>query len=459
MTMKRLVIVLLAVIMVFTSIGINPQEVSAKNPTNKITFKNGSTINLYAGEYANITVDKVYSGGNCTYNSKTAKKAVNKKEFNYSPNKKGIVTVSRSGKITAKKNGTVKITVTSIYSSKVKGTITVKVGKAQKPSIKLKSNSATIGVEKTVTIKVNKLKGVSNTDKVKGVKFTSGNKKIATVNSKGVVKGKKAGKTTITVTSRVNAKVSVKFTVNVKNNDTLNTTVNSSNKKKAIVLEKTSVELAPESSFKYWQNVQGNNPEMKIKLTEPLSYYQNCKQNGANVAAQMLLTNKEKYGTAQIKIKSISGLKSTAVKYKSSNSRVATVSNTGKVTPKKAGTAVITVTSKDDKTVSATYTVTVKKYVTGFDFMMYTNLNDSWQDHLLYVCALPSNAANQDYVITSSDESIIKVDNKKGAVAGMKKGKATLTLKSKDGKCKISWECTVSSDETTCWGWRGMGEY
>lgn len=287
---------------------------------------------------------------------------------------------------------------------------------------------------------------------------------MATVTSKGVVKGKKAGKTKITVTSKVNSKVKATFTVKVKNNDVLNTKVNSSSKTKKITLEKTSVELAPQSSFKYWQDLQNNMPKKKLTVAYLLETYESGAMDldGSVVAAQMMKSNEKKYGKAQIKIKSVTGLKNATVKYKSSNNKVATVSTTGEVTPLKAGKAVITVTSKVDKSVTATYTVNVSKYVTGFDFYMYTNLNNSKRDHGLGVCPLPSNAANQDYTVTSSDESVIKVErytNGEYAVYGMKNGTAKLTIKSKDGKCKYSWDCTVSDDETTCWGWRGMGEY
>ena len=57
-------------------------------------------------------------------------------------------------------------------------------------SIKLNKKTATIKVGKTVKLKV---KGTK-----KKVKWSSSKKKVATVSKKGVVKGKKAGKTTIT---------------------------------------------------------------------------------------------------------------------------------------------------------------------------------------------------------------------------------------------------------------------
>ena len=80
---------------------------------------------------------------------------------------------------------------------------------------KLKVTSAkTVVVGKTVKIKTN----------VKA-KFKSSNKKIATVSSKGVVKGKKAGKVKITVTSKSNKKQKkvIKITVKKKQNTTATT--------------------------------------------------------------------------------------------------------------------------------------------------------------------------------------------------------------------------------------------
>ena len=460
MTVKRLATILMAVLVVITSIGLDPQEVSAaKKSQNRIEFKT-STYNLYVGEYASITVDKVYCGGDCTYNSKAVKKAVSKKEFNYTSNN-SAVQVSKTGVITVKGKHDATITVTSKYSSAVKGKIKVHVTKKAQKNAKLElQGKKTIGVGKTTTIEIKTLKGVSS----KGVKFSiekEKDKKVASVTSKGVVTGIKAGTATITVTSKVNKKVKATFKVTVRNNDTLSTKITKTGKK-SITLAKDYVELAPQSSFKYWQNLQNNNPEMKIELTGTLSDYQNCKQRGWTVAAQMMILNQKKYGTAQIKVKRVTGLKRADVKYKSSKPSVAMVSETGEVTPLKAGKAVITVTSKEDKTVTATYTVIVKNYVTGFDFMKYTNLNDSWQDHCLSVCILPSDATNQNYTVKSSDESIIKVTKYPSgeyALAGMKEGTAKITITSKDGKCQYSWNCKVSSGETTCWGWRGMGKY
>ena len=68
---------------------------------------------------------------------------------------------------------------------------------------KLNKKKATIYVGHTEKLKVNRAKGK--------VKWTSSQKKIATVSSKGVVKGKQAGKTTITATAG-NKKLTCKVT-------------------------------------------------------------------------------------------------------------------------------------------------------------------------------------------------------------------------------------------------------
>lgn len=479
---KKAVVLMLAFIMCISSIVV-PQleEVSAK-AANRIDFKingkTGSKVTLYAGEYIKFTIDGMWQNGQYIQTQGTTHcgDKVNfkpSKELTYKSSNNAVATVTNKGVITAKKKGTCKITVTSIYNAKVKGTIKVTVSKKkQNAKITLEKKKVTIAVGKTATVKVKSLKGIS----AKGVKFASSNKKVATVSSKGKVTAKKAGTATITVTSVVNKKAVAKFKVTVKNPDTINTNYIPTGKKK-IVLDETSVTLAPEKSFDEMPQVVDGMPDAvfdakdiadsaRMDIAEPdmgRKYYVVC--------AKMLISNKKKYGTAQIKIKSMTGLKSREVTYKSSNKSVASVSSTGKVTPKKAGTAVITVTSKTDKSVSATYTVTVRKLVTAFQFEMYTNLKKQdpdletrfeeyrydWRQVMSTRDVLPLNAADKNFTLTSSDESIIKVHDN-GEVAGVGYGTATLTLKSADGFCKYSWKCTVSDKGTTCWYTQSAGD-
>lgn len=111
-----------------------------------------------------------------------------------------MATVSSKGVVTAKKAGTVTITA-KCGSYKATCKVTVKT-----PTLKLAKTSASVKKGKTVTIKATAVPTGTIT-------YKSNNKKIATVSSKGVVKGVAKGKTTITVTCNG---VSKKFTVTVK---------------------------------------------------------------------------------------------------------------------------------------------------------------------------------------------------------------------------------------------------
>lgn len=126
-----------------------------------------------------------------------------------SSNKK-IVTVDKNGKIKAgTKTGTAKITVT--LKSGKKATLKVKVQTAKVKTTKIS------GLKKKLTIKKGKsvtLKPVvSPITSQEKVTYRSSNKKIATVSSKGVVKGRRKGTVTITVKS---GKVTKKIKITVK---------------------------------------------------------------------------------------------------------------------------------------------------------------------------------------------------------------------------------------------------
>lgn len=126
-----------------------------------------------------------------------------------SSNKK-IVTVDKNGKIKAgTKTGTAKITVT--LKSGKKATLKVKVQTAKVKTTKISGlkTKLTIKKGKSVTLKP----VVSPITSQEKVIYSSSNKKIATVSSKGVVKGQRKGTVTITVKS---GKVTKKIKITVK---------------------------------------------------------------------------------------------------------------------------------------------------------------------------------------------------------------------------------------------------
>ena len=129
-----------------------------------------------------------------------------------SSNKKVVQVTVKNGKLTIKglKAGKATVTVTSTKGAKATVKITV-----QKQKVATKKLSATVSTKQTlkkgkrVTLKVAKTPFTAQDT----VKWTSSNKKIATVTSKGVVKGLKKG--TATITAKAGKKV-VKFKVKVK---------------------------------------------------------------------------------------------------------------------------------------------------------------------------------------------------------------------------------------------------
>ena len=497
---KKAVVLMLALIMCISSIVVpQPEEVSAKQaayldyygkdkPKNQIVFatsddakwhkanegccnvsKNNGTYNhyhcmkkktVYAGEKFTIVPVAMFKNG-VVVGSKNSKDGIKSGELKYKSSNTSIATVNAKGVVTVKKKGKCKITVTSIYDSKVKGTLSLTVSKGkQKAKITLKEKKASIVVGKTTTIKVKSFKGISN----KNIAFSSSDKKVATVSSKGKVTGKKAGKATITVTSLINKKVKAVFKVTVKTADMIDTDYSEKGKGK-IVLEEDNVVLYPEKSFHKIYDHCGD--------AHSLEYYTEDHESMDQFIGEQLLVQKEKYGQAQIKVKRITGVKNSAVSYKSSNTSVAAVSSTGFVTPKKVGTATITVTSKANKKVQAKYKVTVKKndMVLAVGFDMYDNIkyyvkkNDdgtienrsmvvsteffSADKKVAESCDYSYNiASNNKIIMTSSNENVLRVTaDERLEVIG--RGSSIITLKTADGRWSYSWKVTVSDKQTS----------
>ena len=162
--------------------SVEPTKAPAPEVKPSLTVKK-AVLNLKAKKSATIVPVLTGISGKVTY------KSSNKK----------VAAVNSKGKVTAKKTGKAVITVKcGNYKTKV----TVYVNE----KLKLKKSSAVIKVKGKTSIK-------ATTNITGKITYTSSNKKIATVTSRGVVKGIKKGKATITVKSNG---VSKKFKVTVK---------------------------------------------------------------------------------------------------------------------------------------------------------------------------------------------------------------------------------------------------
>lgn len=203
--------------------------VTVSNVNNKGTFKltaknkNGSTwvtITLNSGVKTNILVTvkvttqaitnlkstvSVVRGKTVTLRP-VLKPVTSQDKIKYSSSNKNIAAVNSKGVITGRKVGTAKITVTS--GSK-KFIVTVKVTKIKTTKLTGVPKTKTLSRRKTFTIKA--VATPRNTDEK--VTYKSSNSRIATVNSKGVVKGVRKGTAVITVQSgskKLTCRVTVK---------------------------------------------------------------------------------------------------------------------------------------------------------------------------------------------------------------------------------------------------------
>ncbi|MBQ3137067.1 MAG: Ig-like domain-containing protein [Clostridia bacterium] len=304
-------------------------------------------------------------------------KSADNKDVKWKSSDNDVVTV-KNGKITAKAPGYAVVTCTTVDGGKT-AECTVFVNQPVK-SVKLNKTKAIMDINDKLTLKATiKPSDASN----KAVKWSSSNKKVVKVTSKGVLKPVSTGTATITVTTLDgNLKATCKVTV-VK-------------RVKSVTLPKTlTVYLGEKDTLKAVLNPsKPSNPD---------------------------------------------------VKWKSSKKSVATVSKTGKITPKKTGTANITITT-DDGGLTATCKVSVKRKLKSFTLNKKSVTLNTGATFALTAKRKPANAT-EGITYTSSNKKVVTV-NSKGVITAVSRGTATITAKSERGitvKCKVTVKQPVNS--------------
>lgn len=208
---SRGIVRFLAVLMAFAvTFSYAPNVMAAGSQGSKVksvTVTNlpGKTLTLKVGKTANLKVKVTGTG-------KVSQKVT------YKSNKAKVATVSSKGKVTAKKKGTAKITIASKADKRKKAVITVTVG-LPVTKVSLNQTSLTIVQGKTAALKATVAPAKASNKKVV---WKSSNTKVATVSSKGIVKGIKAGTAKITATAADGSGKKRTATVVVKNPVTVN---------------------------------------------------------------------------------------------------------------------------------------------------------------------------------------------------------------------------------------------
>ena len=356
---KSIIAFALAIMLALSSTMVIPVEAKAAPKAKKIVL-NVTKKTMKVGQTTTLKVKKV-SPSNAS------------KSVKYSTSKKSVAIVDSKGKIKAKASGTATITVTSKSNSKVKATCKVTVKQPVK-KIQISKNVLAVQKGKTVNIKATvKPKNASN----KKLKYKTSNKKIATVNSKGKVKGIKNGTVTITVTAADGSKKKATCKVGVYT---------------------AKIKKATVSPSKKTLNV-GQTVTLKTKIKSP------------SKGAVNLFT------------------------WTSSNKKVASVDAKGKVKALKAGTATIIGTAADGSKKKVTCKITVKQPVKKVTIAPSSTQVTEGQKVKLKVNVSPANASNKKVTWKSNNTSIATVDGN-GVVTGKKAGNATITATAADGSGK-----------------------
>lgn len=130
-----------------------------------------------------------------------------------------------------------------------------------------------------------------------------------------------------------------------------------------------------------------------------------------------------------------------SMEWSSDKESVATVDQNGTVKAVGNGTAIITVTTRDQGK-TATCVITVAQWITIISLDVSSITMSKGQEQMLTAIILPDNAVNKTLKWTSSDEGVAIV-NQTGKVTALSKGPATIKVEANDGSGVVA-SCAVS---------------
>ncbi|WP_051685446.1 Ig-like domain-containing protein [Clostridium sp. KNHs205] len=375
----------------------------------------------------------------------------------WSTSDSSVVNVDSNGNITAVKAGTAVIilkTADGLYMSTC--TITVK---EKATGLAFDVTSLELYVGKTYTITVTPTPATA-TDYT--LTWASLDATIASVNEKGTITAKAAGKTMITATTSTGTilycNVTVKAeatglqlnytekTVVIGDTFDLKATIKPSAAASEVTViwasSKTSV--ATVTSSGRIKGIKGGTAVITAKTSDgkftafcTVTVIEKVTSIKLNKTSYKLGLKKSYNLVATVKTNAATNPK---VKWKSSNTKVVTVDQKGKITGKAIGTATITVTALDGSGVTATSSIRVVRSVTSVTLNRTAVTTVVGKSFTLKATVKPNNSTYRTVTWKSSDESVAIVDSA-GKVTALKAGNVTIKASAKDssGKYAISY--------------------
>jgi M6 family metalloprotease-like protein len=393
------------------------------------------------------------------------------KSISWSSNNEAVATVSEDGTITAKSVGTAVITATSTNGKTADCTVTVSKKEIPITEVYLDKSSATLTEGDSTTLVATVLP--ENTTDGKSIKWSSSNVAVATVDLMGKVTAKSAGTAIITATSENGKTASCTVTVEKKlipitevlidkssatltegDSTTLTATVlpenttdrkdiswSSSNNDIATVDTTGHVE-AKQAGTVIITATSSNGKTAECTVTVEKKLIPITEVSLSESAVGIIEGNTHKL-TATVLPENTTDSKS--VSWGSSNEAVATVSEDGTITAKSAGTAVITATSTNGKTVGCTVTVS-KKEIPIVDVALNRTSATITEGDILNLTAtvLPENTTESKNIGWSSSNNDIATVDSTGKVTAKQAGTVVITATSSNGKTA---SCTITVEK------------
>ena len=417
-------------------------NVTVTMPVSGITIDN-TTLDMLVGETRKITY--TLAPANAT-----------NKNVTFKSSDPSVCSVTNTGNVNAIKSGTAIISVTTedgLFSKSC--TVTVRQFAT---GITLDVSDLTLNVKERYTLKP-VTTPANTTDQFT---YSSSNTKVATVNASGKITGVSAG-TAIVIVSTANGKTAFcnvtvkqqatgiklnysKKTVVVTNSFTLKATVlpeNATNQ--GVTYSSSNTKVATVSSKGKVTGKKGGTAIITVKSKDG-GFTELCVVTVKELVTSISVKSSyyvKKGNTYTIvpKVKTNSAT-NTKLKWSSSNTKVLTVDQKGKVKAKAYGKATITIRATDGSGAKATCTVRVIRPVTSvsLNYNVLTMVEGSKKT--LKAKVNPSNASVKGLKWSSSDESIAMV-NSKGKIVAISEGKVTITATSTDGTKKKA-KCIVN---------------
>ena len=387
------------------------------------------------------------------------------KTVTWSSSNTDVATVSSEGLVTARSEGSAEITVKTNDGGKTATcSVTVKAKVIPVAGISLDISSVTLNVGQTQVLAAT-VSPDNATDKT--VTWNSSNVVVASVSAEGVVRAVSAGTATISATAgnftadcSVTVVMSVasvslnktELTIEKGKSETLTATVSPSDATDKTVTWQSSNNTIATVDQNGRVTAVGAGSAVITVTTNDGSKTATCNVTVVIPVTSVSLNKTEltiEKGKSETLTATVSPSDATdkTVSWKSSNTSVVTVDQNGRVTAVNAGSAVITVTTKDGSK-TATCNVTVVIPVTSVSLNKTELTIEKGKSETLTATVSPSDATDKAVTWQSSNTAVATVDQN-GKVTAKELGNVTITVTTKDGSKTATCSVTVKRPANT----------